>query len=98
MRQFSIRAFPNRVHSNEAAMTIEQLRAAYENKPFMPFVMHLADGREIPVPHREFMLPVPNGRTVVVVQPDSSVNIIDLLLVTDLQFKPVSTNGQPSGS
>ncbi len=76
-------------------MTIEQLKAAYDSQPFRPFVMHLADGREIPVLHREFMLTVPNGRTIVVVQPDSTMNILDLLLVTDLEFKPVAANGQP---
>ena len=73
-------------------MTIEQLRAAYTAKPFRPFVIHLADGREIPVQHPEFMLTVPSGRTVVVCQPDDTLNIVDLLLVTDLEIKP-STNG-----
>jgi hypothetical protein len=75
-------------------MTIEQLRAAYSAQPFRPFAMRLAEGREIPVYHREFMLTVPSGRTVVVCQPDDTVNIIDLLLVTDLEFKPLSNGGR----
>ena len=37
-------------------MTIEQMRAAYQAQPFLPFVIHLADGREIPVVHREFIM------------------------------------------
>jgi hypothetical protein len=69
-------------------MTIEQLRAAYQAQPFRPFVIHLADGRGIPVISREFILTVPSGRTIVVCQPDDTLNIIDLLLVTDLEFKP----------
>jgi hypothetical protein len=69
-------------------MTIEQLRTAYNAQPFRPFVMHLADCREISVHHREFIMTSPSGRTVVVMQPDDTVNIIDLLLVTDLEFKP----------
>jgi hypothetical protein len=68
-------------------MTIEQLRALYDAQPFRPFVMHLADGREIPVHHREFVMTVPSGRTVVVAQPDDTLNIVDLLLVTDLEIK-----------
>jgi hypothetical protein len=28
-------------------------------------------------------------------QPDDTLNIIDLLLVTDLEFRPIPTNGQP---
>ena len=74
-------------------MTIEQLRAAYEAQPFRPFVMHLADGREIPVAHREFIMTVPSGRTVVVAQPDDRLNIIDLLLVTDLEIVPSTASG-----
>jgi len=51
--------------------------------------MHLADGREIPVRHREFVMALPTGRTVIVAQPDGSFNVIDLLLVTDLEFKSI---------
>jgi len=71
-------------------MTIEKLRAAYETKPFRPFVMHMADGGAIPVEHREFIVTVPSGRTVIVAQPDDTFNIIDLLVVTDLEFKPAA--------
>ena len=69
-------------------MTIEQIRAAYDAQPFRPFVMHLADGRSIPVMHREFIMSAPSGRTINVYQPDDTLNIIDLLLVTDLEIKP----------
>jgi hypothetical protein len=68
-------------------MTLEQLRKAYEAQPFVPFVLHLADGREIPIRSREFMMPAPSGRTVVVYQPEGRRNVIDLLLVTDLEFE-----------
>jgi hypothetical protein len=68
-------------------MTIEQLRQAYQARPFRPFVLHLADGREVPVRSPEFMMTAPSGRTVVVMQPDETLNIIDLLLVTELEFR-----------
>jgi hypothetical protein len=71
-------------------MTIEQLRNVYNSQPFRPFVMHLADGRAIPVHHREFIVTVPSGRTVVIAQPDDTFNIIDLLLVTDFELKPAA--------
>lgn len=76
-------------------MTVDRLKDACDAQPFRPFVMHLADGRQIPVVHREFVLSVPSGRTVVVCQPDDTLNIIDLLLVTDWEFKPVA-NGAGS--
>lgn len=73
-------------------MTIDQLRNVYNAQPFRPFVIHLADGRQIPVHHRDFIMAVPSGRTLIVCQPDDTVNIIDLLLVTDLELKQ-TTNG-----
>ena len=71
-------------------MTVEQLKAVYSARPFRPFLLHLADGRQIPVQHPDFIMTVPSGRTIFVVQPDDTSNIIDLLLVTDIEFKPVA--------
>jgi hypothetical protein len=68
-------------------MTIERVREFYDAQPFRPFVIHLADGRQIPVHHRDFMMAAPSGRTIVVQQPDDSLNVIDLLLVTDLEIR-----------
>lgn len=73
-------------------MTIEQVKQLYDAAPFKPFVIHLADGRRIPVKHREFMATSPSGRTIVVYEQDDSFNIIDLLLVTSLEVK----NGKAS--
>ena len=69
-------------------MTIDRIRELYYAKPFQPFVLHLADGRSIPVMHQEFLMALPRGRTIYVCQPDETVNIVDLLLVTDLEIKP----------
>jgi hypothetical protein len=73
-------------------MTIEQVKQLYNSAPFKPFIIHLADGRRIPVKHREFMATSPSGRTIVVYEQDDSFNIIDLLLVTSLEVK----NGKAS--
>jgi hypothetical protein len=67
-------------------MTSERVRDLLRAEPFQRFIIHLADGREIPVMHREFMAVGPSGRTATVHQPDDSLNIIDLLLVTDLEM------------
>jgi len=75
-------------------MTIEQIRNFYHARPFRPFVIHLADGREVPVLHQEFIMAVPSGRTLFVCQPDDTVNVIDLLLVTDLELKPASNGSR----
>lgn len=66
-------------------MTIERIRSLYAALPFRPFTIHLADGRAISVLSREFMANAPSGRTVVVFQPDDTMNIFDLLFVTDFE-------------
>jgi hypothetical protein len=71
-------------------LTIERIRELYHAQPFRPFILHLADGREIPVLHQEFLMALPKGRTLYVCQPDETVNIVDLLLVTDVEIKPHS--------
>lgn len=71
-------------------MTIEAIKTMYSTEPFQPFVIHLADGRQVPVHHREFIMAAPSGRTLIVCQPDDTLNIIDLLLVTDLEWKPAN--------
>jgi hypothetical protein len=73
-------------------MAIEKVKELYDAKPFHPFVIHLADGRAIPVYHRDFIMAAPSGRTLIVLQPDDSMNIIDLLLVTDIELQ-LSRNG-----
>ena len=72
-------------------MPIEQLRSIHQAEPFRPFTMHLADGQQLRVPHREFLSHSPTGRTVVVFEPDESFSVVDLLLVTRLEVH--TTNG-----
>jgi len=72
---------------NSVAMTAQEPRDLWKAEPFRPFIIHLADGRHIPVHHQEFLLTSPSGRTVIVYQPDDSFNVIDLRLVTDLEVE-----------
>ncbi len=66
---------------------IEQIRKAHRAQPFVPFVLHLANGREILVREREFMLFPPRSRTIAVYVTDDACSIIDPLLVTGLEFR-----------
>jgi hypothetical protein len=72
-------------------MTTDRLRNVWKAEPFKPFIIHLADGRQLKVVHPEFLSRSPSGRSIVVHQPDDSFNVIDLLLVTDLE---VGSNGR----
>lgn len=74
-------------------MTTEHLRQLIHATPFEPFTIHMADGREVPVPHPEFIMLPPQSRTCVVWEDDAKAfGFIDLLLVTQLTVKP---NGKP---
>lgn len=66
-------------------MTIEQLRAVHQARPFHPFTLHFADGDQIDVPHSEFLSHSPTGRTVIVYGAGEAFSIIDLLLVTRIE-------------
>jgi hypothetical protein len=70
-----------------ADLTREELLTWFNAQPFRPFDIFLAGGRKVPVRHREFLNIQAGGRTIHVHQPYESLNVIDLLLVTDLEFK-----------
>ena len=50
-------------------MRINEFRGLCNARPFRPFRIHLADGREIPVRHQEFSIISSNGRTAIVYPP-----------------------------
>ncbi len=72
-------------------MTTEQLSEVYRARPFKPFVLELADGNRVEVPHPEFLMPSRTGRTVAVALENDAIKIIDLLLVTAIHVG----NGTP---
>ncbi len=74
-------------------MTIEQLRQVLHAAPFRPFTIHLADGRQIRVPHPDFVAQSHTGRTIIVTHEDDTFSIIDLLLVTELKVHNSATAG-----
>lgn len=75
-------------------MEAAAIRDAIKVKPFQPFRLRLADGREERVLHPDFILVSPGGRRVIVVHPDDSMAIIEPLLIVSLEF---ATSGLQSG-
>ena len=71
-------------------MTVEQLRTTLGTKPFQPFTIRMADGRNFVIPHPDFLSMSPIGRTAVVFNADGSASIVDLLLMTELELSPPS--------
>ncbi len=81
-------------------MTVDQLRLVRDASPFKPFVIHMADGREFRIRHRDYLAISPTGRTVIVYpQPDNDLySVLDLLLMTELTVEvapaPISPQGE----
>lgn len=83
--------------SEEKAMQTEAIREALHKQPFRPFTLRLADGRELPVPHPDFVAIL--GRTVVVASPrlDDSYSVVEPLLVVSIDYAG-TTAPQASGT
>jgi hypothetical protein len=73
-------------------MTTDQLQARLTAKPFLPFVVRMADGRETRVTHPEAM-GYRGGRIATYIHPNERVEIIDLLLVSSLLVDPPNGGG-----
>jgi hypothetical protein len=67
-------------------MSPEFVRNTVARRPFRAFIMHLAGGRTIPVRSPEFIDVPAEGRLVIVENLSGSTHIVDLLLVTDIEF------------
>ena len=69
-------------------MTGGEIRKLFEATPFLPFRVHMANGKSVDVPHPDFMHLSPTGRRLIVDRPDDTFEIIDVLLVTSLETLP----------
>ena len=64
------------------------IRQVLGQRPFQPFVLHLADGRGLEVGHPEFASISQSGRRVIVEKEDDTFEIVDVLLVNNVEVKP----------
>jgi hypothetical protein len=72
-------------------MDIAGVREALYKQPFEPFIIRLADGRSLPVPHRDFVALTP--RRVIVGAEDDSWSIVEPLLIVSLDSMPTKNKG-----
>ncbi len=76
-------------------MTNEQFTAMIRATPFLPFRIHLADGRHLNVEHPNFIMRSPSGRSAILYKADDTFEVIDLLLVSTLEdMNGTRTNGR----
>lgn len=70
-------------------MTVEELRRRITAVPFVPFTLHVSDGRAIPVHARDFILLSPLGSLVHVYQPNEALDVLDMEHITGVGVPPV---------
>jgi len=64
-------------------MSANELRRLLNAVPFRPFTVLLPSDKPFKIPHPDFALVTPNGRTLIVAQEQSdAVDILDVPLIT----------------
>jgi hypothetical protein len=66
-------------------MTVEAFRKFERQRPFEPFVVHLADGRFFMVRFQEGASLSKSGRTLYILNPDKVIEVVDMLLVISIR-------------
>jgi hypothetical protein len=69
-------------------MKDEEIRRLLRARPFVPFTVHLPEGRSVHVSHPDFALVSPQGRTMLAYEPDESFNMIDVMLIASIEVGP----------
>jgi hypothetical protein len=64
-----------------AGMITKSLREMWRATPFVPFDIHMADGRKFHVPHPDFLLISPRGETIILVDDDEYPHSLSPLLI-----------------
>jgi hypothetical protein len=67
------------------------IREALHKQPFEPFVLRLADGRSLPVPHPDFV--AVGTRRIVVINDDDSWSFVEPLLIVSVDALPKRGDG-----
>ena len=69
-------------------MKADEIRKLLHDRPFRPFVVHVADGGRLLVKHEDFVALAPSGREMIVYRPDKAddYQVVDIMLVTRLEI------------
>lgn len=62
-------------------MSPEGIRQYMHAVPFVPFKVRTMSGKDIPVPHPDFIWMLPGGRRVFITTGDDSCEMLDVFLI-----------------
>lgn len=74
-------------------MDIAGLQEALHKQPFEPFSIRMADGRQLPVPHPDFLAVAPHR--VVLIGEDGSWSVLEPRLIASLDYLPARNSPPP---
>ena len=66
-------------------MMKEKIRELLKTMPFVPFIIHTASGKSVPVPHPDFILAASDAPDVIIEEPSGRMHIINVMLITSLE-------------
>ena len=73
-----------------------RIRELLQERPFQPFVIRMADGREYRIDHPDYVLAAATDvPQITIEEPDGTQHFLSALLVTSIER--VARNGAPSG-
>jgi hypothetical protein len=76
------------------SVTKDAIQQAMAQTPFKPFALRFTDGSLYSVPHPDFIHITPNGRTAIIIGDNGDIGkIVDIGLITALDFQTTSSNG-----
>ena len=67
-------------------MTTAQIKEHLQESPFRPFKIISVDGRAIEVSRQDYVSIGPKGRTAVVWKQNEAFSVVDIMLITRLEF------------
>jgi len=73
-------------------MTRQQVESAVASG--LPFTLRMADGKECPVPHRDYISLPPQASYVIVYDNDGRFTVLPLLTMTGLESKMADGKGK----
>ena len=71
-------------------MKLEEVRTLLHTSPFVPFTLHLPDGRKLHVEHPDYVATAHESDTIIVYDKDDSFSVLDLTLVSDAKVGAIS--------
>ena len=75
-------------------MHADELKQLLHASPFRPFTVYLASEKSFVVPHQDFALLTPKGRTLVVSHSEKEVvDLLDVALIARVEVQERSASG-----